>query len=102
MKDRKALQIAARALLKHGERESAKEVLLKIEDWQALISVHVEAEAWGHAFMTAKRCPDAEPALHEAHAEWLLAQDRCVRLRHVNIMGLPGSVTLPPTCSRPA
>ena len=76
-RDKKALQLAASTLLKHGEANSAKEVLLKLEDWPALIKLHTDAGNWSHAFMTAKRCPVEEPALHEAHAEWLISQDRC-------------------------
>ena len=76
-RDKKALQLAASTLLKHGEADSAKEVLLKLEDWPALIKLHTDAGNWSHAFMTAKRCPAEEPALHEAHAEWLISQDRC-------------------------
>jgi hypothetical protein len=78
IKDKKALQLAGKTLLKHSEFESAKEVLLKLEDWQSLIKLHVQAEAWSHAFMTAKRCPSEEPALHETYAEWLVDHDRCV------------------------
>jgi hypothetical protein len=79
-KDRKALKHAATMLLKHSKPESAKEVLLKLEDWPALIKVSVDAEAWSHAFMTAKRCPGEEPALHETYAEWLISHDRCFPL----------------------
>jgi hypothetical protein len=84
-RDKKALQLVARTLLKYDERDSAKEVLLKLEDWPALIKLHVDAGNWDHAFMTAKRCPAEEPALHEAHAGWLISQDRCAQHRcHVH------------------
>lgn len=63
--------------MRQNELELCKEVLLKLEDWPALIQLHVKAEAWSHAFMTAKRCPEEEPGLHETHAKWLIAQDRC-------------------------
>jgi hypothetical protein len=65
-------------LIKHNELEAAKEVLMKLEDWPALIRLHVQAKSWSHAFMIAKRCPAEEPRLHEAHAQWLIAQDRHV------------------------
>ena len=77
VQDYRALQLAASTLLKHGEDESAKEVMLKMEDWPALIQVHIDAEAWDRAFMTAKRCPEQEPVVHRAHAEWLITHDRC-------------------------
>jgi hypothetical protein len=49
---------------------------MKLEDWPALVRLHVEAEAWDSAFMTIKRCPSEEPALYETYAQWLIAQDR--------------------------
>ena len=51
-------------------------MLLKLDDWPALISLHADAEAWPQAFITAKRAPAHEPALQERHAAWLLQHDR--------------------------
>eukprot|EP00892_Ulva_mutabilis_P005266 jgi/Ulvmu1/3110/UM015_0150.1 len=73
---RKALQQAALALLKHDQVEFAQEVMLKLEDWPALVQLHCNAEAWDRAFMTVKRCPDDEPALFETYAEWLVTRGR--------------------------
>ena len=91
-KDRKALSAAAAVLVKHGERELACDVLLRLEDWRALVALHVEAAAWGAALMTAKRCPEEEAAVHAAHAEWLIAQDRRARaslpMRHMQMHGI--------------
>lgn len=58
--------------------DSAQEVLLKLQDWHALVDLHCRAEAWDRAFMTVKRCPEHEPALNELYAEWLVGQGRHV------------------------
>ena len=73
---RKALQLAALAFLKHDQVEFAQEVMLKLEDWPALVQLHCNAEAWDRAFMTVKRCPEDEPALFETYAEWLVTHGR--------------------------
>lgn len=89
----KALQIAALAFLKHDQVEFAQEVMLKLEDWPALVQLHCNAEAWDRAFMTVKRCPEDEPALFETYAEWLVTHGRWVPT-HVlhchNVYSLPG------------
>jgi hypothetical protein len=72
----KALQLAAAAFLDNDQLESAQEVLLKLQDWQALVHLHCRAEAWDRAFMTVKRCPEHEPALNETYADWLVTQGR--------------------------
>jgi hypothetical protein len=71
-----ALQLAANAFLKHHQPEFAQEVLLKLEDWPALVQLHCSAEAWDRAFMTVKRCPEEEPGLYEVYAEWLVSRGR--------------------------
>lgn len=76
MTAQKALQLAAAAFLNNNQLDSAQEVLLKLQDWWALVDVHCRAEAWDRAFMTVKRCPEHEPALNELYADWLVAHSR--------------------------
>jgi hypothetical protein len=81
VKHKSCLQLIARTLRQNAQLDAAKEVLVKAEAWDTLIELHVAAEAWPSAFMTAKRCPSAELALYETYAAWLIAHDRCVTCR---------------------
>ncbi|GAB5355532.1 hypothetical protein AAMO2058_000213600 [Amorphochlora amoebiformis] len=73
---RKELALAASYLEKHREHTYAKEVYLKMEDIESLMSLHVKLDKWEEAFQLAKSHPQYVRGIFLPYAKWLAMNDR--------------------------
>lgn len=65
---------------------SAQETYLKLEDYKALMELHVKLAKWDEAFGLIKHRPELAPVIYEPYAEWLAINDRFVEAQEAFVL----------------
>ena len=61
---------------KNGAFAEAKVVLLKLQDTEGLLNLHLAANQWSEALAIIDEHPDYAPRVYLPYAQWLIGQDR--------------------------